>query len=146
MVAPRIDYQCCYEAAKIGPASGNELVSFPYPKCGAVCCDSVERARKLQAQHDCIVCERQWSKYPLVQGNPLAVLGCQLRDSTLFQSFHLIAQHLEWLITTQVVIRVLVHVLVLVENMTKPFFIRLLLNAPFWHVSIRPRGIHQMLK
>ena len=26
----------------------------------------------------------QWSKYPLVQGSPLAVLGCQLRDSTLF--------------------------------------------------------------
>ena len=81
-----MDYQRCCEAAKIGLASGNELVSSPCPKCGAVCCDSVERARKLQAQHDCIVCERQWSKYPLVKGNPLAVLGCQLRDSTLFVS------------------------------------------------------------
>ena len=53
-------------------------------KCGAVCYDPVERAMKLQAQHGCIVCEHKWSKYPLVQGNPLAVLGCQLRDSTLF--------------------------------------------------------------
>ena len=41
-------------------------------------------AMKLQAQHGCIVCEHKWSKYPLVQGNPLAMLGCQLRDSTLF--------------------------------------------------------------
>ena len=56
MVAPHVDYQRYCEAAKIGLASGNELVSFPCPKCGAVCCDSVERARKLQAQHDCIVC------------------------------------------------------------------------------------------
>ena len=56
MVAPHVDYQHCYEAAKIGLASGNELVSFPCPKCGAVYCDSVERARKLQAQHDCVVC------------------------------------------------------------------------------------------
>ena len=29
-------------------------------------------------------CGNQWSKYLLVQGNPLAVLGCQIRDSTLF--------------------------------------------------------------
>ena len=84
MVAPHVNYQCCCEAAKIGLASGNELVSFPCPKCGAVCCDPVERARKLQTQHGCIVCKHKWSKYPLVQGNPLAVLGCQLRDSTLF--------------------------------------------------------------
>ena len=47
VVAPHVDYQYCYEAAKIGLASGNELVSFPCPKCGAVCCDPVELARKL---------------------------------------------------------------------------------------------------
>ena len=39
---------------------------------------------KLQAQHGCVSCGHKWSKYPLVQGNPLAVLGCQIRDSTLF--------------------------------------------------------------
>ena len=33
-----------------------------------------------------LLCEHKWSKYPLMQGNPLAVLGCQLRDSTLFVS------------------------------------------------------------
>ena len=29
-------------------------------------------------------CGHKWSKYPLVHGNPLAVLGCQMRDSTFF--------------------------------------------------------------
>ena len=84
VVAPHVDYQYCCEASKIGLASRNELVSFPCPKCGAVYCDSVERARKLQARHRCIVCKHKWSKYPFVQGSPLAVLGCQLRDSTLY--------------------------------------------------------------
>ena len=84
VVAPHVDYQHCCEAAKVGLECGNELVSFPCPKCGAVCCDPVEHAMKLQAQHGCVVCEHKWSKYPLVQGNPMAVLGCQLRDSTLF--------------------------------------------------------------
>ena len=78
-----MDYQYYCESAKIGLANGNELVSFPCPKYGAVYCDSVELARKLQAQHGYIVCDHKWSKHPLVQGNPLAVLGCQLRDSTL---------------------------------------------------------------
>ena len=35
---------------------------------------------------DVLFCKHKWSKYPLVQGNPLAVLGCQLRDSILFVS------------------------------------------------------------
>ena len=52
VVAPHVDYQHCCEAAKVGLECGNELVSFPCPKCGAVCCDPVERAMKLQAQHD----------------------------------------------------------------------------------------------
>ena len=73
VVAPHVDFQYCCEAAKIVLASGNKLVSFPCPKCGAVCCDPVEQARKLKAQHGCIVCVYKWSKYPLVQGNPLAV-------------------------------------------------------------------------
>ena len=47
MVAPYVDYQCCYEAAKFFLANGNELASFSSPKCGAVYCDSVERDRKL---------------------------------------------------------------------------------------------------
>ena len=81
-----MDYKHCYEAAEIGFASGNELVSFPCPKCGAVYCDPVEQARKLSAQHGCVICGHKWSKYPLVQGNPLTVLGCQLRDSILFVS------------------------------------------------------------
>ena len=79
MVAPHVDYHFCYKAAKIGLETGNELVSFPCPKCGAVCCDPVKRSRKLQAQHGCILYKHKWSKYPLVQGNPLAMLGCQLR-------------------------------------------------------------------
>ena len=84
MVAPHVDYQHYCEASKVGIERGNELVSFPCPKCVVVCCDPVEHAMKLQAQHRCMVCEHKWSKYPLVQGNPMAVLGCQLRDSTLF--------------------------------------------------------------
>ena len=47
VVATHVDDQHCCEAVKIGLASGNELVSFLCPKCGAVCCDPVERARKL---------------------------------------------------------------------------------------------------
>ena len=42
VVAPHVDYQHCCEAAKIGLTSGNEMVSFPSLKCGAVCCDPVE--------------------------------------------------------------------------------------------------------
>ena len=86
VVAPHVNYQYCCEAAKIGLASGNELVSFPCPKCGAVCCDPVEQDRKLLTQHGCIFCAHKWFKYPLMQGNPLAVLRCQLRDSILFVS------------------------------------------------------------
>ena len=47
VVAPHVDFQHYCEAAKIGFASGNELVSFSCPICGAVCCDPVEQARKL---------------------------------------------------------------------------------------------------
>ena len=84
MVVPHVDYQCTCEAAKIGLEPGNELVSFPCTKCGPVCCDPVKHSMKQQAQHKCIVCKQKWSKYPFVQGNSFAVLGCQLRDSTLF--------------------------------------------------------------
>ena len=66
VVAPHVDFQHCCEAAKVGLERGNELVSFPCPKCGAVCCDPVERAMKLQAQHGCVICEHKWSKYPFV--------------------------------------------------------------------------------
>ena len=51
VVAPHVDYHYCCEAAKVGLEYGNELVSFPCPKCGAVYCDPVECAMKLQAQH-----------------------------------------------------------------------------------------------
>ena len=51
VVATHVDYHHCCEAAKVGLQCRNELVSFPCPKCGAVCCDPVERAMKLQAQH-----------------------------------------------------------------------------------------------
>ena len=47
VVALHVDYQDYCEVAKIGLASGIELVSFPCPKCGAVCCDPVEQAKKL---------------------------------------------------------------------------------------------------
>ena len=66
MVAPHVDYQHCCEAAQVGLERGNELVSFPCPKWGAVCCDPVEHAMKLQAQHGCVLCGHKWSKYPLV--------------------------------------------------------------------------------
>ena len=52
----------------------------------ALSCDTVEQARKLWAQHGYAIYAQKWSKYLLVQGNPLAVLGCQLRDSFLFVS------------------------------------------------------------
>ena len=59
VVTPHIDYQRCCEAAKVGLERGNELVSFPCPKCGVVCCDPVECAMKLQAQHRGVVCEHK---------------------------------------------------------------------------------------
>ena len=74
MVALHVDYLHYCETAKVGLANVNELASFPCPKCGAVCYDPAERASKLQAQHGCIVCGYKWAKYPLVLGNPLAVL------------------------------------------------------------------------
>ena len=55
MVAPHVDYQCYCEAAKVGLERGNELVSFPYSKCGAVFCEHVERDMKLQAQNGCMI-------------------------------------------------------------------------------------------
>ena len=60
VVAPHVDYQRCCKAAKVGLEHRNELVSFPCPKCGAVCYDPVERAMKLQVQHGCVVCEHKW--------------------------------------------------------------------------------------
>ena len=42
MVAPHVNYQQCYETAKVGLASGNELASFLCPKYGEVCCDPAE--------------------------------------------------------------------------------------------------------
>ena len=66
MVAPHVDYQRCCESAKICLASENELVSVPCPKCGAVFCNPVEQARKLQIQHGFVVCEHKWFKYLLV--------------------------------------------------------------------------------
>ena len=47
VVIPHVNYQQYCETAKVSIASGKELVSFPCPKCGAVYCDPVERARKL---------------------------------------------------------------------------------------------------
>ena len=92
-------------------------------------------------------CEHKWSEYPLIQGNPLEVLGCQLRDYTLVVSA---------LPVDSSILGVADHhsrcfkgvgtLLVLVGNMTKPLFHRWLLNPPFWHVFIRPHGIHQTLK
>ena len=84
MVAPHVDYQYCCESAQVELDSGNELVSFPRLKCRAVCCDPVEHAMKLQAQHRYVSCGHKWSKYLFVQSNPLDILGCQVRDSTLF--------------------------------------------------------------
>ena len=84
VVAPHVKYQHCCNTTKVGLERGNELASFPWPKCGAVYCKPVERAMKLQAQHACMVCKQKGSKYPFVWGNSMAVLGCQLRDSTLF--------------------------------------------------------------
>ena len=49
VIAPHVDYQHCCEATKVGVECKNELVSFPCIKCGAVYCDPVEHAIKLQA-------------------------------------------------------------------------------------------------
>ena len=43
VITLHVDYQHCYEAAKMGLASGNELVSFPCPKFGAVYCDQLSK-------------------------------------------------------------------------------------------------------
>ena len=84
MAAPHVDYQHCCEAARVALDRGNELGSLLCPKCGAVYCDPIEHAMKLQPRHGCVSCGHKWSKYRLVQGSPLAVLGCQMRGSTLF--------------------------------------------------------------
>ena len=63
---PHIDFKHCCETAKAGLEHGHELVSFPCPKYGSVCCNPVKHAMKLQAQHGCMVCKHRWSKYPLV--------------------------------------------------------------------------------
>ena len=126
------------------------VVSFPCPKCGAVCCDPVEHAMKLQAQHGCVVCaSTSGPSTHLCKGILWLCWDANWEiPLCLFRSYQLIVQHLEWLITTQVVVRVLVHMLVhmLDKNMTKPLFHRWWLNPPFWHVFVRPHGIHQMLK
>ena len=59
----------------------------------------------------------------------------------LCKSYRWIVQHLEWLITTQ-----LVRVLILVGNRNKPLFYPFWMNFTFWHVFVRPHGIHQILK
>ena len=64
----------------------------------------------------------------------------------LFQPYQLIVQHLEWLITTQDIVMVLILVFLQLENMSKSLFHRWLLNPHSWHVFIRPRGILQTLK
>ena len=84
MVEPHVNYQSCCEADRVGLKWGNELVSFPCSKCETVYCDPVEYAIKLHAQHRFMLYGHKWSKYPLVQGSPLTILGCQMRDSTLF--------------------------------------------------------------
>ena len=50
------------------------------------------------------------------------------------------------MITTQDIVRVLIRVLVLVENMAMPLFLLWLLNPPFFHLFTKPYGIQQMLK
>ena len=62
----------------------SECTMIPLSKVWGSVLRPVECALKLQAQHRCVVCEHKWSKYPLMQENSMAVLGCQLRDSTLF--------------------------------------------------------------
>ena len=47
VVAPHVDYQHYCEATKVGLEHGNELVSFPCPKYGALCCDPIKHAMKL---------------------------------------------------------------------------------------------------
>ena len=75
MVAPHVEYQHCYEAAKIGLASGNEIVSFPFPKCGAVCCDPLERAKELYAQHGCIFLQEQVVQVSTCAGESFGCVG-----------------------------------------------------------------------
>ena len=64
----------------------------------------------------------------------------------LSQLYLLIVQHLEWLITTKDVVKMLILVLILVGNMSKHLFHRWLLNLPLWIVCVKPCGIHQTLK
>ena len=64
----------------------------------------------------------------------------------LFQLYQLIVQHLEWLITTQDVVKTLILVLLLLGNMFKPLFHSWLLNPHSWNVFLKPHGIHQTLK
>ena len=47
VVAPHIDTKIVMKLPRLVFASGNELVSFPCPRCGAVYCDPVEQARQL---------------------------------------------------------------------------------------------------
>ena len=75
------------------------------------------------------------------------LLGCQLRDSIWFIStFPVDSSTLGVADHHSRFVWVLILVLILVGNMTKPLFHCWLLNPPSWHVFIRPCGIHQTLK
>ena len=64
----------------------------------------------------------------------------------LCQLCQLIVQHLEWLITTQDVVRLLILILFLLGIMSNSLFHRWLWNHLSWHVFIRPHGMLQTLK
>ena len=64
----------------------------------------------------------------------------------LFQLFQLIVQYLEWLITTQDIVRMLILLLLLLGIMPRLLFHHCLLNPHSWHVFLRPHGILKRLK
>ena len=85
----------------------------------------------------------------LAQGNPLAVLRYQQRDSNLFvstlpvdSSTLGVADH-----HSRCCLEVLMLMLILVQNISKLLFHRWLLNPPSWHACLLGHsGIHQTLK
>ena len=122
MVAPHVDYQHCCKAARVELDHGNELVSFPCPKCGAVYCDPVEHAMKLQAQHGYMACGPSIHLY---RGILWLCWGAKMRDSTLFiqklpvdSSILGVTDHYSGFVT------VLLLLFILVEIMTKLLFHR----------------------
>ena len=82
-VMPHVNFDMCVAAARTGLAASRTLKSLCCKKCHAVHLDTDDFASRLHRYHRCELCGHQWAVSPMVQGNPLAVLGPSFEDNRL---------------------------------------------------------------